>query len=166
MAQAEAAGPSEPAPSGWGQRRRMSVEEVADDEADELPLLAERRQEPLAAAMELLLTSKGVKALGKAIKKGASLNSPFTDSHGFDRLALHCAIDRTMRTDVQEEWENGQGMIAELLARGAQPNKLDGNSRTALTVLKSLLLGPNDRHNGKEQIVRDIAAVLIKAGAT
>eukprot|EP00037_Helgoeca_nana_P011904 m.107100 g.107100 ORF g.107100 m.107100 type:complete len:149 (+) comp21136_c0_seq1:246-692(+) len=86
MAQAEAAGPSEPAPSGWGQRRRMSVEEVADDEADELPLLAERRQEPLAAAMELLLTSKGVKALGKAIKKGASLNSPFTDSHGFDRL--------------------------------------------------------------------------------
>lgn len=70
------------------------------------------------------------------------------------RQALHCAIDRTMRTDVQEEWENGQGMIAELLARGAQPNKLDGNSRTALTVLKSLLLGPNDRHNGKEQIVR------------
>eukprot|EP00035_Acanthoeca_spectabilis_P022768 m.445650 g.445650 ORF g.445650 m.445650 type:complete len:162 (-) comp19261_c0_seq1:1737-2222(-) len=150
---------------GWG-RRRISIEEPEDEEVEGKPLLVERRQEPLAAAMEQLLTSKGVKALGQALRKGASLNSPFTDGHGFDRLALHCAIDRTLRTDVQEEWGYGQSVIAELLARGADPNKLDANGRTALTVLKSLLLAPKDAHNGKEQMVRAIAAGLIKAGGT
>ena len=68
--------------------------------------------------------------------------------------ALHCAIERTLRTDIAEEWVHGVAVIQELLNRGANPNKLDGNSRTALTALKSLLLGPKDAHNGKEDIVR------------
>eukprot|EP00038_Savillea_parva_P008598 m.177998 g.177998 ORF g.177998 m.177998 type:complete len:160 (+) comp14457_c0_seq1:234-713(+) len=152
--------------AGFGRRRRISMEEDDGDDVEGQALLSERRQEPLGDAMEQMLTKKGVKSLVTAIKKGASINSPFTDGRGFDRLALHCAIERTLRTDIAEEWVHGVAVIQELLNRGANPNKLDGNSRTALTALKSLLLGPKDAHNGKEDIVRQIATMLIKAGGT
>ena len=66
----------------WG----FDQQEDDGDDVEGQALLSERRQEPLGDAMEQMLTKKGVKSLVTAIKKGASINSPFTDGRGFDRL--------------------------------------------------------------------------------
>jgi len=64
----------------------LSQEPEDLEEDGDRPLLTERQQEPLCNAMEHVLTRKGVKELHVALKKGAMLNSPYTDQQGADRL--------------------------------------------------------------------------------
>lgn len=67
--------------------------------------------------------------------------------------AIHNAIEKTLRAERLEEWQCGAELIHELLARGANPSKLDGTGRTALAVMKEFPLLPDDTRNGKEDIV-------------
>ena len=65
----------------------MLSQEPDDLEEDgDRPLLTERQQEPLCNAMEHVLTRKGVKELHAAMKKGANINSPYTNPQGADML--------------------------------------------------------------------------------
>ena len=67
--------------------------------------------------------------------------------------AIHNTVEKTLRAERLEEWQCGAELIHELLARGANPSKLDGTGRTALAVMKEFPLLPDDTRNGKEDIV-------------
>eukprot|EP00041_Stephanoeca_diplocostata_P031880 m.1003494 g.1003494 ORF g.1003494 m.1003494 type:complete len:158 (+) comp24044_c0_seq9:271-744(+) len=146
-------------------QRRISNDGEDDNDLDtDAPLLSEHRQEPLAAAIDNIFLRRGLRDVSLALKKGASINSPFINGNGTSKLALHCCIEMTLQASEPEQWKAGQKAIIELIKMGANPNKRDASNRTALEVIKSFSLTREDAENGREQVVRDVIVSLIKHG--